>query len=151
MSNETQRSAQMWARGRASGTNRRVDTYWTTEHPVKSLNNAWVLSEESGARHPLSQVIKLGLHHPRKKERMNAQYDIKAPPFSTSTPKVPSLSWHHMDIYLFLHFKVHILKYTYICAHTHVYSDTAPTNKICRRGDRSCSWALYRLYIHIYI
>jgi len=32
---------------------------------------SWVLCDESDAHHPLSPVIKLGLRHPRKKERRN--------------------------------------------------------------------------------
>jgi len=30
---------------------------------------SWVLIDSSGAHHVLSPVIKLGIHHPRKKER----------------------------------------------------------------------------------
>ena len=80
--------------------------------------------------------------HERKKERMLSM--TLRPPLSLLLH--PRCQVYHGTIwtYLFLHFKVHILKYTYICARTRVYSDPAPTNKICRR-------ALYRLYIHIYM
>ena len=38
-----------------------------------SGTGSWVLSGQSGARHPLSPVIRLGLRNPRKKERNREQ------------------------------------------------------------------------------
>ena len=35
----------------------------------QSGTGSWVLSDQSGARHPLSPVMRLGLRNPRKKER----------------------------------------------------------------------------------
>jgi len=36
---------------------------------VRDSFKAWVLCDWSGAHHPLSPVIELGIRHPRKKDR----------------------------------------------------------------------------------
>jgi len=77
---------------------------------LRSRTGSWVLTGQSGVRHPLSPVIRLGLWNPRKKERKSVEIPLQEGRSKSQTILLPKTSnpfreWHRgVQIFLWLSF-----------------------------------------------